>query len=146
MREGCATRLQVEVGLVALVTMGRGTVCLQVSDMDPMDPWAQGMVSLVTARKEAVHQVGADFLPPKRYLRGGAWPPVMRASWGMSFCLSGDRQGWSPLKGGAGLFRVTWEHGLLVCKLQGIRSERGKNGNTQFPGHHRGEDRSPDSM
>lgn len=37
-------------------------------------------------------------LPSERYLRGGAWPPVMRASWGVSVCCSGDRQGWAPLK------------------------------------------------
>lgn len=92
------TRLQVEVGLVALVTMGVGQLVSIVSDMDPMDPWAQGMVSLLTVGKEAVHQMGAGFLRPKRYLRAGARPPVMRASWGISFCFSGDRQGLSPLK------------------------------------------------
>lgn len=48
------TRLQVEVGLVALVTMGSGTAFSTASDTDPTDPWAQGMVSLVTARKEAI--------------------------------------------------------------------------------------------
>lgn len=116
-----------------------------VSDRDPIHPWAQGTVSLVTAREEAVHQVGADFLPPKRYLRGGAWPPVMRASWVMSISFSGDRQDWSP-PGRVGLFRMTWEHGLLFCKLREIRRGGGKNGNTQFPGDHREDDRSPVSM
>lgn len=96
-----------------------------VSDRDPIDPWAQGMVSLVTARKEAVHQVGADFLPPKRYLRGGARPPVMRASWVMSISFSGDRQDWSP-PGRVGLFRVTWEHGLLFLNFERFAGEGGR--------------------
>lgn len=67
------------------------------SDMDFMGPWAQGD-GLFGDSQERGHQVGVDLLPSERYLRGGAWPPVMQARWGRVSLFSGDRQGWSPLE------------------------------------------------
>lgn len=88
--------------------------------------------------------MGADFLPPERYLRGGAWPPVLQASWGVSICFSRDKGMISPEIGEVKLFSmVTWGLGLLLRKLQGTTWGGGKDGSIQSPGHRAGEDRSP---
>lgn len=87
--------------------------------------------------------MGADLLPPERYLRGGARPPVLQASWGMSICLSSDK-GISPEIREVKMFSmVTWGLGLLLRKLQGTLGAERKDGSVQSPGHRAGEDRSP---
>lgn len=107
--------------------------------MDLMGPWDRGN-GLFGDSQEKGCQVGADLLPPERYQRVRARPPVMQASRGLSICFSSDRQRVvSPETGEVGMFlTVTW--GSSLEKLQGTRGVRGKNGSTQSPGHRRGED------
>lgn len=82
--------------------------------------------------------MGADLLPPERYLRGGARPPVLQASWGMSICLSSDK-GISPEIREVKMFSmVTWGLGLLLRKLQGTLGAERKDGSVQSPGHREG--------
>lgn len=94
--------------------------------------------------QEKGHQVGADLLPSERYLRSGARPPVLQASWGVSICFGRDKGTISPEIGEVKLFSmVTRGLGLLLRKRQGTTGGGRKDGSIQSPGHRAGEDRNP---
>lgn len=90
--------------------------------------------------------MGADLLPPDRYLRNGAQPPILQATWEVSICLSSDKAAISPEIEEVKLVpMVTWELGLSLREDSEDSRGRGEDGGTQSPAHHGGKNGSPRS-